>query len=170
MTSPSWHIAALQGDQAEELGNLARYIWHKHYPDIISLAQIDYMLRQRYDATQIRQQLGQPGSWWKAARTDTDMIGFIHYFLDDDPHRIKLDKIYVHPDWQRLGVGAALLKQVESEARRQDRHILRLRTNKHNQTALAAYRKYGFIVVEAVVTEIGAGFVMDDYVLEKVLD
>ena len=170
MTSSSCHIAALQSDQAEELGNLARHIWHKHYPGIISLAQIDYMLCQRYDATQIKQQLGQPGSWWKAAWNDTDMIGFSHYFLDDDPHRIKLDKIYVHPGWQRLGVGAALLKQVESEARRQDRHILGLRTNKHNQTALAAYRKYGFIVVEAVVTEIGAGFVMDDYVLEKVLD
>ncbi|MES2366058.1 MAG: GNAT family N-acetyltransferase [Pseudomonadota bacterium] len=170
MTTSGWYIAALQDDQAEELGELARYIWHKHYPGIISLAQIDYMLRQRYAAASIRQQLGQPGHWWKMARNDTGLIGFTHYFLDDDPQRIKLDKIYVHPAWQRKGVGATLLEQAESEARQQGRHILTLRTNKHNHIALAAYQKYGFIVAAEVVTEIGGGFVMDDYVLEKALD
>ena len=170
MIATSWHIAALQADQAEALGALARHIWQGHYPGIISQAQIDYMLDQRYGAALIRQQLGQSGNWWKVAQNDAGMIGFTHYFLDSDPQRIKLDKIYVHPDWQRCGVGAALLEQVESEARRQGRAILTLRTNRHNHIALAAYQKYGFMVTAQVVTEIGAGFVMDDYVLEKVLD
>lgn len=170
MTSSGWHIAVLQDDQAEELGELARHIWHKHYPGIINLAQIDYMLHQRYAAASIRQQLGQSGHWWKVARNGTGLIGFTHYFLDGDPQRIKLDKIYVHPAWQRKGVGAALLEQVESEACQQSRRILTLRTNKHNRIALDAYQKYGFIVAAEVVTDIGGGYVMDDYVLEKVLD
>ena len=59
---------------------------------------------------------------------------------------------------------------VESGARRQGRTTLTLRTNQHNHTALAAYQKYGFSVTAQVITEIGAGFVMDDYMLEKVLD
>lgn len=170
MIASGWHIAALQADQTEALGALARYIWQRHYPGIISPAQIDYMLHQRYRAAVIRQQLDQPGSWWDVALEDAELIGFAHYFLDVDPQRIKLDKLYVHPAWQRRGVGAALLGRVESAARRQARTTLTLRTNKHNHTALAAYQKYGFVVTAEVVTEIGAGFVMDDYVLEKTLD
>ena len=42
-----------------------------------------------------------------------------------------------------------------------------LAVNKHNFNAIAAYRKHGFIVREAVVKEIGGGFVMDDYIMEK---
>jgi len=170
MIAPVWHIAALQAGQAEALATLARHIWQRHYPGIISQAQIDYMLHQRYRAAAILQQLGRPGSWWEVAQNAAGIIGFAHYFLDSDPQRIKLDKLYVHPAWQRCGVGAALLGSVESEARRQGRTTLTLRTNKHNHTALAAYQKYGFAVTAQVISEIGAGFVMDDYVLEKVLD
>lgn len=170
MIASNWDIAALQAGQTEALGALARHIWQTHYPDIISQAQIDYMLHQRYHAAVIRQQLGQPGSWWDVAQNDAALIGFVHYFLDTDAQRIKLDKLYVHPAWQRCGVGAALLGRAEFEARRQGCGTLTLRTNKHNLIALAAYQKYGFIVTAEVVTEIGEGFVMDDYVLEKTLD
>ena len=48
MIVSSWHIAALRDDQVEALGALARHIWQRHYPGIISPAQIDYMLHQRY--------------------------------------------------------------------------------------------------------------------------
>ncbi len=78
MISSSWHIAALQAGQAEALGALARHIWQRHYPGIISQAQIDYMLDQRYGAALIRQQLVQPGNWWKVAQNDAGMIGFAH--------------------------------------------------------------------------------------------
>lgn len=170
MIAPNWQITALQADQVEALGALARHIWQMHYPGIISQAQIDYMLHQRYRAASILQQLGRPGSWWDVAQNAAGIIGFAHYFLDTDAQRIKLDKLYVHPAWQRRGVGAALLGRVEAEARRQGRTTLTLRTNRHNRIALAAYQKYGFIVTAQVVTEIGEGFVMDDYVLEKTLD
>lgn len=36
-------------------------------------------------------------------------------------------------------------------------------------SAIAAYRKYGFTVREEVVQDIGGGFVMDDYIMEKPL-
>jgi hypothetical protein len=39
--------------------------------------------------------------------------------------------------------------------------------NKRNASAIAAYRKHGFDVRESVVKDIGGGFVMDDYIMEK---
>jgi len=41
-----------------------------------------------------------------------------------------------------------------------------LAVNKRNASAIAAYRKYGFRIVDAIVKEIGGGFVMDDYIME----
>jgi ribosomal protein S18 acetylase RimI-like enzyme len=39
--------------------------------------------------------------------------------------------------------------------------------NKHNHAAIAAYRKYGFDIREAVVKDIGGGFEMDDYIMAR---
>jgi len=41
--------------------------------------------------------------------------------------------------------------------------------NKRNEKAIGSYKKYGFVVREAIVDDIGCGFVMDDFVMEKVL-
>jgi ribosomal protein S18 acetylase RimI-like enzyme len=42
-----------------------------------------------------------------------------------------------------------------------------LAVNKNNRSAIAAYLKHGFHVADAVVKDIGGGFVMDDYILVK---
>jgi ribosomal protein S18 acetylase RimI-like enzyme len=43
---------------------------------------------------------------------------------------------------------------------------MRLQVNRGNAQAIRAYRKYGFVVVESRVFDIGDGFVMDDHVME----
>ena len=39
--------------------------------------------------------------------------------------------------------------------------------NKHNDLAIRAYRAKGFQTIDAVETDIGNGFVMDDFIMEK---
>ncbi|MBU6402017.1 MAG: GNAT family N-acetyltransferase [Verrucomicrobia bacterium] len=80
---------------------------------------------------------------------------------------LKLHKLYVHPAWQRRGLGTQLLRHVEQTARAGGFRTLVLSVNKANAQAIAAYRKNGFTVREAIVTDIGGGFVMDDYVMAK---
>ncbi len=46
---------------------------------------------------------------------------------------------------------------------------LTVAVNKNNRTAIAAYLKHGFRVADAVVKDIGGGFVMDDYLMEQAL-
>ena len=42
-----------------------------------------------------------------------------------------------------------------------------LTVNKHNELGTRAYFAKGFEVIDSVETDIGEGFVMDDYIMEK---
>jgi ribosomal protein S18 acetylase RimI-like enzyme len=75
----------------------------------------------------------------------------------------------VHYDHQRKGYGGMLLERALAIARGHDCATLMLAVNKHNRNAIAAYNKYGFRIAESVVKDIGGGFVMDDYIMRKVL-
>lgn len=160
-------VGPLALDEAEALAELARKIWHAHYPGIISVEQIDYMLRERYKPGLIKQTLAR-GDRWLAARAGGALLGFAHgYALMEGDY--KLDKLYVHPDYQRHGIGHLLLELMIEGARRHGSRRMVLRVNRNNAKAIAAYRKYGFEILVPVVEEIGKGFVMDDYVMTKEL-
>ncbi len=78
-----------------------------------------------------------------------------------------LRKIYVRKDLRRRGYGRAAMALVEDEARRRRCRAISLAVNRNNHPALRAYENMGFRRVDSVVRDIGGGFVMDDYVMEK---
>ncbi|HSD60364.1 MAG TPA: GNAT family N-acetyltransferase, partial [Burkholderiales bacterium] len=86
-------------------------------------------------------------------------------FLTGRRGEMKLDKLYVHPGEQRRGHGGALIRRAAAVARARGCTRLLLAVNKRNAAAIGAYRKHGFAVVDAVMTDIGGGFVMDDYIM-----
>ena len=61
-----------------------------------------------------------------------------------------------------------MLEYIDDYARRNDIHTEYLRVNKGNPT-VRIYERAGFIIKESVVKDIGNGFVMDDYIMEKTL-
>ena len=151
----------------EPLRTLARTVWQATYSSLISQAQIDYMLADRYGAALIRAQLDDPQYAWLLAKSADDLIGFAHARMGGDI--CKLDKLYIHPDFQRRGIGRALLNDIRAYARDHSATVLRLQVNRGNRAAIAAYQCYGFTLCEARVFDIGGGFVMDDYVMEATL-
>jgi GNAT superfamily N-acetyltransferase len=165
---PDSVVRPLLPEEAEQLATLAREIWHHHYPGIITTEQIDYMLDQRYAPIQICMQLNSPDHGWWVTELNRTLVGFAHASLIGDD--CKLDKLYVHPDHQRHGLGAALLKQVSRWAKAHRKPRLILQVNRHNALALNAYRKYGFTITESRVCDIGGGFVMDDHFMELKLE
>jgi ribosomal protein S18 acetylase RimI-like enzyme len=164
--SPVEILPVAAGD-VEPLVALAREIWYVHYPGIIRGAQIEYMLAQRYDAALVRAELGREGVWWDKLVVGAEMAGFASYFLTGAPGEMKLDKLYVHPRYQRRGYGAQLIERAAGRARMCGCVRLALSVNRNNHTAIAAYLKHGFRIAGTAVTDIGGGFVMDDYVMEK---
>lgn len=164
---PDVVLGNLRLDEAEALVALAQRVWRAHYPGIITLAQIEYMLTQRYKPGLVRQLLAR-GDLWLAARAGAELVGFAHgHALAQGDY--KLDKLYVDTGWQRHGIGGLLIAEVAQRAGAHGYNRLVLRVNRRNRQAIDAYLKHGFQVATVVVEDIGGGYVMDDYVMVREL-
>ena len=159
-------IERLAVADVEPLFRLAREIWHAHYAAIVSMAQIEYMLEQRYNAAVVSAELRRDDLWWDKLIVGEVMTGFASYFLTGAPGEMKLDKLYVHPRNQRRGYGGMMIARACEVARSRGCSRLTLAVNKGNRTAIDAYLKHGFHIAQSVVKDIGEGFVMDDYIME----
>ncbi|MDR3214183.1 MAG: GNAT family N-acetyltransferase [Azoarcus sp.] len=146
---------------------LARTTWLDAYAEILSLAQIDYMLAQRYDRARLMADIANPEKWLHQAFIDDVRAGFAACEIHKD--EFKLDKLYIHPGMQRKGAGAALVAHAAALAREHGYPGVILAVNKNNAQAIRAYAKYGFQVRNKTVTDIGDGFAMDDYIMIKPL-
>ncbi len=159
-------VAATEGELAA-VAELARVIWRRHYPGIISADQIEYMLERGYSRAALLRFVTEQGAGLVLARLDERIAGFAAWYRADDPDEIKLDKLYVHQDFHRQGVGQRLIDATATAAQAQRRATIILNVNKNNAQAIRAYARSGFVIREAVVVDIGGGFVMDDYIMAK---
>ena len=167
LTDGPLKIAPVEAADIDALAVLAREIWHAHYAAIISLAQIEYMLEQRYAPAILRRELRLEGLWWDKLVAGGKMAGFASYYLTGVPGEMKIDKLYVHPLYQRRGYGKAMIERAHQVALVRGCDRLVLAVNRNNAIAIAAYLKHGFRVAGAAVKDIGGGFVMDDYLMER---
>ena len=145
---------------------LAREIWQASYPAIITQEQIDFMLEQRYGHERLYDDLEDADKWLDQALVGERRVGFA--FSELRKGEFKLDKLYIHPDVQRRGVGGQMIEHVAARARKLGYPALVLQVNKRNTKAIASYQKYGFVVRETTVEDLGR-YVMDDFVMEKKL-
>jgi ABC-type iron transport system FetAB ATPase subunit len=73
-------MGGLDGPSEGEV-KLAGEVWWHHYPSIISAAQIEYMLRQRYDPALIRDELLRDDVWWDKLVAGDAIVAFASCFL-----------------------------------------------------------------------------------------
>lgn len=158
-------IRSLDASEVETLSALAGDIWRAHYPGIISVAQIEFMLAQRYNPQWIRGELARSDLWWDVLLANGVMTGYASYYLTELPDEMKLDKLYFKPAVHRQGLGQQLARHVMARSRERGCRWLTLAVNRNNHKAIAAYSKWGFQVTATSLREIGQGFVMDDYLM-----
>jgi ribosomal protein S18 acetylase RimI-like enzyme len=162
-------LDAITAADFETLARLAETIWRSHYTKIISNAQIDYMLGERYTPEKLRLYLNADDRWLMLLHIDDRAVGYCSYALTGTPGEMKMEQLYLLPEFHGKGLGSLMLRHVEEQSRLRGCTTLMLQTNKRNDIAIAFYRKAGFTVREEAVFDVGGGFVMDDYVMEKLL-
>ncbi|MGB8369536.1 MAG: N-acetyltransferase family protein [Limisphaerales bacterium] len=149
------------------IAKLAGVIWRACYPGIITSEQIDYMLARMYALDVLRDEIRSQGVRYDLLLVDGKPAGFASYGPTSEPGAMKLHKLYLLPELHGRGLGSRLLQPVEREVRAGGMRRLMLSVNKRNARAIDAYQRNGFVTADSVVTDIGGGFVMDDYIMAK---
>lgn len=152
-------------DQMALLEGLASQIWGEHYSSIISPEQISYMIEKFQSADALKKDIKDEGYNYYFLVTNGEIAGYIGFCFKKD--YVFLSKLYIKKEFRNKGFGRKALKFIKKQAR--DAHIsnIRLTVNKFNTSSIEAYKKWGFEKIDDVVTDIGAGYVMDDYIMQK---
>jgi ribosomal protein S18 acetylase RimI-like enzyme len=148
---------------------LAPEIWQYAYGDILSQEQIAYMLELMY-APEVLQADFDRGVKFRLIKCGERIVGFFSFFeYQKVPPVLKLDKLYLLPAFHGRGIGSLALRSLTECASDAGYGAIRLNVNKRNARAISAYTRNGFKKKESVKNDIGSGFFMDDYVMEKKL-
>ncbi|MEN9523765.1 MAG: hypothetical protein RL065_2142 [Bacteroidota bacterium] len=145
--------------------HLADKIWRKHYPSIITIEQIEFMLNKMYSAESLAEQM-KNGHQFIILKISGLAVGFVSVSKKSERNYF-INKLYVDTTQHRKGLGKLLLDKIESDYK--DAESFSLTVNRQNFKAINFYFKNGFVIDEVADFEIGNGFVMNDFVMKKEL-
>lgn len=143
--------------------------WPITYGKILSKEQLDYMLDLFYSDEALINQFEKKEQLFYLISEDEATLGFIgieHNYKDEAV--TKIHKIYLLPETQGKGIGKKAIDEIEKMALENHSTALSLNVNRFN-SALSFYKKIGFEVIDEVNIDIGKGYLMEDYVMEKKL-
>lgn len=147
---------------------IAKITWSHTYGEILSKAQITYMLDLFYSDEMLHKNL-ESNHHFILAKEEEKSLGFASYEHQyQNKNQTRLHKLYVLPQAQKKGVGQLLIETIENKAKANNDLSLFLNVNRFNLSYLF-YQKKGFQIVGEENIAIGNGYLMEDYMMEKVL-
>jgi len=155
-------------EQIADVARLAREIWQEHYVPITGRAQVDYMLDKFQGEQAIAAQLADACEYYVVLDGERS-VGYVAVVPDRAEASLMISKIYVRKSERGRGLGRKMLEFVERLCRQRHIKSIWLTVNKHNAHSIAWYGRMGFRNAGPTVQDIGGGFVMDDYRMEKTL-
>jgi GNAT superfamily N-acetyltransferase len=146
--------------------DIALRTWPSAYDELLGKDQVLYMLDKFYSSDSLEDQMKKRHYFYLLLKEDHP-VGFAS-FTQFSGDICKLQKLYVLPGEQKWGYGKRLLETVETVARSLGAKKLRLNVNRKNK-AKNFYERHLFTMVEEEDVDIGKGYFMNDYIMEKQL-
>ena len=145
------------------ISKLANTIWHQHYPAIISMEQINYMLNLMYSDESLKEQMTKKQHDFHLIQADGKNIGFISVSkIEEVAQGYFLHKFYLDQTLAGKGTGTLahndLIKLLKPSQ-------ISLTVNRQNYKSINFYFKNGFKIESVADFDIGNGFVMNDFVM-----
>lgn len=154
-------------DNYKAIQNIAGKTWPIVYGPILSSEQIQYMFSMMYDLDALKNQAEAKNHHFIIAEEDGNFLGFASYEFDCiHKFKTKIHKIYILPETQGKGIGKKLIYYISELAKKQNQNLLSLNVNRFNE-AIHFYTKIGFEKVGEEDINIGNGYLMEDYIMEK---
>jgi GNAT superfamily N-acetyltransferase len=158
-------IRQLHSREADVITALAHQIWPDAFKDILTPAQIAYMLDWMYSPKTLAEQMNK-GHQFYVLENESGHIGFLgiqpNYPVEDF---LKIHKLYVLQSEQGKGFGKLLIEHAVSVARDHKIPAITLNVNRFNK-AVHFYKSLGFRIAIEEDIDIGQGYLMEDYVME----
>lgn len=145
------------------LSAVADEIWHDHFVPIIGEAQVDYMLENFLSPDALVEQINNGYQYYLFSYEYT-FAGFAGVHKENGS--LFLSKLYVHKDFRGKGIASYMFQQFVEMCKKNSLDKIWLTCNRHNANTLEVYKHWGFETVREEATDIGNGFVMDDYIME----
>jgi len=163
-------------DEIQTLANLAGEIWNEYWPPIIKEAQTRYMIEKFQSYNAIKNQIENENYIYKIIEVNGENVGYFgvsaknkKIWQKDMPEigfeYLFLSKLYLKKDYRAKGLGRKAFEAVKETAREKSLNYIYLTVNKFNSNSIKAYENWGFKTVETAKTDIGQGFIMDDYIM-----
>lgn len=161
------------------LSELAAEIWNEYWPAHIGQDQTDYMVEKFQSYQAIKKDIAENGYdyWFLCADGEGStgywtedgkrIIGYTGGKMDMATRRYFISKIYLMKDERGKGYSSKVIDFYTIRCMGTGMPAMYLTVNKYNDQAIAAYKKTGFEVIDSVETDIGGGFIMDDYIMQK---
>lgn len=149
--------------------DIAYKTWPITYGEILSEAQLKFMLDLFYSEEALTAQFDNKEQLFYLITEEESTLGFIgieHNYQNGNS--TKIHKIYLLPETQGKGIGKTAIEAVEKLALENNSASVILNVNRFNK-AFNFYQKMGFNVIDEVNIEIGNGYLMEDYVMEKTI-
>lgn len=153
-------------EDVKQVEELADEIWTQHYTPIIGSDQVRYMLENFQSFEAIVKQMSE-GMNYFLMDFQGEPVGYMASKPDDED--LFLSKIYVLSGMRGKGIGGYAMNFLANMAREQGFRHMTLTVNKNNTDSIRAYQKMGFVNLGPLETDIGNGFIMDDYLMKKKL-
>ena len=153
-------LVKVEENEINELAELASEIWHEYWPCILTAEQIDFMVEKFQSKKAIKEQIKNENYTYYFIKVDNEIAGYVG--VSDKKDYLFLSKLYIRKEFRHQGLGRLAFNEIKNLGFKK----IRLTVNKYNKNTINAYLKYGFKTIDSVVSDIGCGFVMDDYIME----
>ena len=158
VTSPTRKMAVV---------SLAQIIWNEWFPSIISQEQVNYMVDKFQSMPAIDKAIEEEGYQYFLEVLGDTPIGYMGVKEQEDA--LLLSKLYLMKPFRGQRRSNVFFDKAEEIAREKGKDKVRLFVNRYNYNSLRVYLRRGYRIVKEEKTDIGGGFICDDYVMEKEL-
>ncbi len=154
-------LIKINENEIEKLSALAVCIWKAAYLALLGKRQVEYMLKKYQSIEAFQTQIKEGYEYYFIVYNDT-VVGYVGFIAEEKA--IFLSKLYLKKEFHGHGLARFVLNYLCDEAKARRLEKIYLTVNKGNLRAIRAYEKFGFIKTDDILTDIGNGFYMDDYV------
>ena len=135
----------------EPLAKLARETFAASFAHLNDPQDFKHYMSTAFSDDTLRTELLHPDSAFYLVKNEDAFVGYFKLNYNTAQTDIReeqsseLERIYVAPEWQGLGIGEWMLDQAKKQARHNEKSYMWLGVWEKNSSAIRFYEKHGFV-------------------------